>query len=195
MVHGNQPGSVLIHCALVLAVHAAGIQSTLAQEIGNIRGVVYNTAGDLALDSKVRVVGMGLLTTVDDSARFSFADLPEGIHILEAVSARWGHDLAEVSIADGQTSEVILEVVVHVDLEEIVVSAGPVAMTRSSAVQPADALSHQELVEASEGTLGETLNDKVGITSTYLRTRCKQTNHSRRRRQQGEHITAGSLGC
>ncbi len=168
MLCKNQYTGALFCVALAIPLIAACTNTAWAQKGGHIQGIVYNTAGDLALDAEVRVVGMGLLTKVDEEASFSFSYLPDGAHILEAVSPRWGRGILEVSVKDGQTSEVTLEVVVHVDLEEVVVSAGPVAVTRSGAVQPADALSHQDLVEASEGSLGETLRNKVGITATYF---------------------------
>ncbi len=168
MLCKNQYTGALFCVALAIPLIAACTSTAWAQKGGHVQGIVYNTAGDLALDAEVRVVGMGLLTAVDEEASFSFSYLPDGAHILEAVSPRWGRGILEVSVKDGQTSEVTLEVVVHVDLEEVVVSAGPVAVTRSRAVQPADALSHQDLVEASEGSLGETLTNKVGITSTYF---------------------------
>ncbi len=143
-------------------------QASLAQDNGGIHGTVYNASGDLALDAKVRIIGMGRLTSVDSEAGFVFENLPSGSYILEAISPRWGHGIAEVDVQGGQTAEIRFEVLTHIDMDDVVVSAGLMGTTHSQAVQPTDALSYQDLIDASAASLGESLKGKVGVTSTYF---------------------------
>ena len=144
------------------------INGVQAQDRGGIKGVVLNSAGDLALDADVRLIGTGRLVAVDETATFSFEDIRGGPYILEAMSLRYGRCTHEVFVDEGQITEVALEVLTHVGMDEVVISSGPVEMTLSDAVRPADALSFQDLVDASAASLGESVKGKVGITSTYF---------------------------
>jgi len=154
--------------ALAVLLLLAGVNAVQAQNTGQIQGVVFNAQGDFASDAKVRVVGTGLLTQTDGNGRFIFKNLSAGQYVLEAVSPRWGRDVLQTVVASGQTTELAMQVLAHVSLEEVVVSAGPVAITRSTAVQPVDAIAHQDLLEASEATLGESLKGRPGIRSTFF---------------------------
>ncbi len=154
--------------AVAVGLFFAASTAAQAQDTGRIQGVVYNSSGDLAIDAEVRLVAKGILTAVDEAAAFEFNDLRSGPHLLEALSPRWGRSILEVSVESGQTTDVTFEVLAHVGLDEVVVSAGPIEMTRSEAVRPADALSYQDLVDASAASLGESLKGKVGINSTYF---------------------------
>ena len=138
------------------------------ENAGQLAGTVLNVSGELASDAEVRVAGSGLLTRVNDNGQFQFENLPSGNYVLEITSTRWGLGVYEVTVSQGEKTEIELTVLPQVNLREIVVYSNPLVVTRSGAVQSVDALDHQELLDATDQSLGETLSSRPGLQSTYF---------------------------
>ena len=146
-----------------------GFQSVTAQDLGRIEGTVYVTDGTTAVtDATVTLVGLNYSQRVNESGQFAFEEVPAGSVLLRAESPIWGRNSTTVTVVAGETSEVNIEVLLHVRLEEMVVSAGPTVLPRSQLVNPVNVLTRDDLLEAGGLSLGESLKNQAGLASTYF---------------------------
>lgn len=146
-----------------------GFQSVTAQDLGRIEGTVYVTDGTTAVtDATVTLVGLNYSQRVNESGQFAFEEVPAGSVLLRAESLIWGRNSTTVTVVAGETSEVNIEVLLHVRLEEMVVSAGPTTLPRSQLVNPVNVLTRDDLLEAGGLSLGESLKNQAGLASTYF---------------------------
>jgi iron complex outermembrane receptor protein len=137
------------------------------QQPGAITGRVVNASGEPAVDAEVRVLALGLRVPVGESGQFTFTPVPPGDHLLEASSPRYGQSVDRVEVRDGQTLTITLELDPLFQLDELVVSAGPLPVRRSETYQPTSALTGWDLVRDAEASLGETLAEAPGVTASY----------------------------
>lgn len=149
-------------------VPALSITPTLADDSGVLRGTVVNSAGAPSPKARVRVVEARRLATTDDSGAFVFEGLAAGRYHLEASSARFGSGVGVVDVAAGGEATITLQLGLEIHREEIVVSARPDAVRTDDAFQPVDVVSTQELAMRMQPTLGETLEQELGVSSTYF---------------------------
>ena len=146
----------------------ASLQSANAQDWGRIEGTVYVTEGIVATDATVSLVGLNYVQKVDESGRYVFEEVPSGSVLLRATSLRWGRSSMTVTVVAGETTEANIQVLRDVHLEEIVVSSGSAALTRSELANPVGVLTGYDLSESSSLSLGESLKDMPGISSSYI---------------------------
>lgn len=146
-----------------------GFQSVTAQDLGRIEGTVYVSDGmTVVTDATITLVGLNYSQRVNESGQFAFEEVPAGAVLLRAESPVWGRNSTTVTVVAGETSEVDIEVLLHVRLEEMVVSAGPTALPRSQLVNPVNVLTEDDLLEAGGLSLGESLKNQAGMASTYF---------------------------
>lgn len=146
----------------------ASFQTANAQDWGRIEGTVYVTEGILATDATVSLVGLNYVQQVDESGQYVFEEVPSGSVLLRVTSPRWGRNSTVVTVVAGETTEANIQVLRDVHLEEIVVSTSPVALARSELVNPMGVLTGRDLIESSAISLGESLKEIPGISSTYF---------------------------
>ncbi|HEY3053864.1 MAG TPA: TonB-dependent receptor [Thermoanaerobaculia bacterium] len=133
------------------------------QTSNSISGVV-TTATGTPTTATVRLVDLRRTTTADAQGRYTFTNVPPGRHLVQATSPRFGIASAEVDTTGPATADLRLDIPVH--SEEIVVSAAPDARAASELAQPVERISDQELQARQQPTLGETLAQQPGVTST-----------------------------
>ena len=158
-------------CKLTIGVLIilASFQSANAQDWGRIKGTVYAADGASAVtDATVALVGLNYSQRVDESGLFTFQEVPGGTVLLRVESPQWGHNSQTVTVVPGETVEVDVRVLLHMYLEELVISAGPTALTRSELVNPVNVVTGNDLLESDGLSLGESLKNQPGITSTYF---------------------------
>ena len=147
----------------------ASFQPANAQDWGSIQGTVYTTEGASAVtDATVTLVGLNYSQRVDDSGQFIFQEVPAGSVLLRVESPQWGRNSQTVTVVSGQTVEIEVGVLLHMYLEELVISAGPTALTRSKLVNPVNVVTGNDLLESDGLSLGESLKNQPGIASTYF---------------------------
>lgn len=139
-----------------------------AQDTGRIEGAVKNAVEIAATDASVQLVGLARLVDADERGMFVFEDVPAGAYVVAATSERWGRVVEPITVAAGETTTVTLVILRHIEHEEVVITAGPVPLTRSNAVQPTTVLTKDELSNAGGVTIGEAIGDRPGISSTYF---------------------------
>lgn len=140
-----------------------------AQEWGSIQGTVYVTDNaTVVTDATVTLVGLNYSQRVDESGQFVFEEVPAGSVFLRVESPLWGRNSERVTVVAGEITEVDIEVLLHVRLEEMIITAGPTALTRSELVNPVNVLTDSDLFESVGVSLGESLKNRPGMASTYF---------------------------
>lgn len=137
-------------------------------EPGAIAGRVVTSAGQPVADAEVRLVDQRRRVRVGEDGSFRFDDVRPGDRLLEAVSPQYGSAVARVTVPEGGTAEAVLTLDLAVHREEIVVTASPDARGQQEIAQPTSVLSGEELQRRLQPTLGETLDQEPGVSSTYF---------------------------
>ena len=159
---------------LLLSVATAHAQQATAPPppgaavTGIVSGRVLTLSGQAATDAHVELVELGRRAEVDDAGRFRFEGVPPGEYILRAESGRAGLNVTRVQVTAGQDAplEVTLDRALH--QEVVVVTATLDAATLSEIAQPVSVLMGQDLTLRMQPTLGETLAQEPGVSSTYF---------------------------
>lgn len=153
--------------ALLMHQGIAQAQATPAAP-GAIEGRVTTSDGGVVEDAEVLVAELRRRTMAGADGTFRFEGLPAGTYLLEAVSARYGNAVDRVTVPAGGAVQVelVLDLTVHRD--EILVTASPDVRSRYEVAQPTSVMSQEELQERLQPTLGETLSNEPGVTSTFF---------------------------
>ncbi len=165
-----QSWSFIRRATLGLAV----VMSTLvarplaAQEGGSVGGTVRAEDGTPVAGAAVRLLELRRGTRSDSEGAFRFEAVPAGRYLLEASREGRGHGVGEVTVSAGvaATADVVLLSEAHA--EEIVVTASPILSSQLELAQPTTVLDGEELAAAVQPSLGETLEQEAGISSTYF---------------------------
>lgn len=159
----------LYYFVVGVLVVMVGILPVKAQEWGSIQGTVYVTDdATVVTDATVTLVGLNYSQRVDALGQFIFEEVPAGSVLLRVESPLWGRNSERVTVVAGETVEVDIEVLLHVRLEEMIITAGPTALTRSELVNPVNVLTSTDLLESDGVSLGESLKNYPGVASTYF---------------------------
>ncbi len=154
---------------LVFAFSAAllATPAARAQDSGAVAGRVVTADGSPVADADVSIADLNRRSATDAEGVFRFENVPPGRWHVEAVSPREGRTVAHANVASGATASLtmVLDPLFHAD--EIVVSAGLVR-ARSELYQTANVLSGDELARQAQASLGETLAEEPGISSTWF---------------------------
>lgn len=150
---------------LVLALLAA---PAAAQEPATITGrVVVEGRGDPG-PMTASLVGQRRRTAVADDGSFRFEAVPPGRHLILVEARIGGQGVATVDVAPGEEAEVEVHLEITTIREELVVTATAEPRRQLDVAQPTTVLSGEELATRSGTTLGETLNEQPGVSSTYF---------------------------
>lgn len=152
---------------IVLLLFCVPTPST-AQDPGAIAGRVVTAAGEPAPGAAVSLVDLRRRTHAGADARFELAGVPPGSYLVQAVSRRHGSGQARIEVAPGATVEVEIRLELSSQVDEIVVTAGGEARSRLDLAQPVSVLGGEELGLRLAPTLGETLAQEPGVSSTYF---------------------------
>lgn len=149
-------------CLPLTSVHLS------AQQTGSVAGRVLASSGEPVTDAEVSVVGTRLRTDVDREGTFLIDHVPVGEVLLRVNSPRHGSAAERVSVSAGERVEVELAVGPPLRMEEVVVTVSPEARGLSEVYQAVDVLAGRELSERLQPSLGETLAQESGVSSTYF---------------------------
>jgi len=136
------------------------------QPTGAIEGRVVTPTGDPATGAEIRVVGLGRHVDADETGRFHI-EVPAGTYVLEIYSPRFGRAVERITVQAGALLELDIQLEPVFHAEPIIASVGPEARTQTELYQATDVLVGRELVEKGRNSIGETLAEQPGVTSTY----------------------------
>ena len=162
--------------ALVALVALAGALSAAAQppastsearSTGTLAGEVTTPAGEVIGDAEVNLVDLRRRTRTTADGSFRFAGLPAGSYLVEAVSLEHGEGSARVEVRPAAEAKVTIVLDLVRLQDEVVVTAGAAAQQLEMA-QATTILSGEDLDQRRDASLGETLAQQPGISSTYF---------------------------
>ncbi len=160
--------SLGIACWLLLAMAVAvGAESpTTSPDTGTLEGRLTTADGAPVTDAEIDVVDLRLHTHVDDTGAFSFRGLPPGSYLLRIESTTDGEKTQRFEISAGEVTrlDVGLSIIRHED--EVVVTASGIARSQIELAQTTTVLTGEDLQFRQQATLGETLAQQPGISST-----------------------------
>jgi iron complex outermembrane receptor protein len=133
-----------------------------------IRGTVFDAEGAAVAGAIVRVSGTTRQTVTDAEGVFRFETLPPGRYVLEATSSRAGRAVVSVELPAGGDREVELRLDVDVHGETITVTASPDPRAADEIAVPVAVIDAIELLAIREPSLGETLANQPGVSSSYF---------------------------
>jgi iron complex outermembrane receptor protein len=153
---------------LAISLSPASLAQAPPAATGEIAGVVVDAAARPVAGAAVLVVELHRTVATAGDGEFTVAAVPAGSYNLQVFSDRAGVAVAEVRVAAGETRrvEVVLGLAEH--QEEIVVSAGAEPRSALEVAQPVSVLSGEELARRAQASLGETLAEQPGVSSTYF---------------------------
>jgi iron complex outermembrane receptor protein len=131
-----------------------------------LAGQVKAPGGVVAGDAVVEIVELRRRTSTDATGTFRFERLPAGEYLLRARSPRWGQAVARVVAEDGRETRADLELDLSVHHEAVVVTARSDARGLNELSQPVSVLSGEDLRVRDQASLGETLAEQPGVSST-----------------------------
>lgn len=148
-----------------VSVAVVVFSSALFAQASTLSGVV-RTANQMPVSgAEVKIVDVRRTTVTSAEGTYSFDGVPEGRHVLQVTSTRFGSSVREVtSAAAPMTVDFVLDVAVHE--EAITVTAATDPRAASEVYQPVDVVSGEELQQKQRATLGETLAEQPGVSST-----------------------------
>jgi iron complex outermembrane recepter protein len=157
-----------IHVAAWAALLGLCAGSGDAQELGSITGKVMLPGGGTAPDAQVQILDLRRRASVSEDGSFRFADVPPGDYLVEARSRRFGLSVTRVAVLAGQDAKLEMTIDLAVHQEEVVVTAHADLHQANELAQPVTVLGGAELALKLAPTLGETLAQEPGVSSTYF---------------------------
>jgi len=134
---------------------------------GAIAGTVTTPIeGAVPAGTEVELVELRRRVTVGADGAFRFEDVPVGSYLVRA-EGPLGRGVARTRVVEDETATVAL----RIDLafaDEVVVSASADPRRQLEVAQPTSVLAGDELDARLEGTLGATLDEQPGVSSTYF---------------------------
>lgn len=153
--------------AIVMFLAPAVLAQGNAATSGSLVGQVVTADAQAVEAVNVTLVGQYRRTTTDATGAFRFDDLRPGSYLLEAESALYGHGHARVEVTDLE-AHVTLVLDVTTLHDEVVVTAVGSAQQQLELSHATTVLSGEDLAARRDSSLGETLAQQPGVSSTYF---------------------------
>lgn len=163
---GAGVSACLVGMLLVLCGPAAG--PVLADETGSIEGVVSTHDGDPAPGALITLVEGRRVVVSDERGTFRFEGITPGLYHLRMAKQGVGQAVAAVTVSAGEAARVERTLHLEIHREEITVTASPSARLASEVFQPVAVITGEDLDLQMQATLGETLAEEDGVSSTWF---------------------------
>ena len=131
-----------------------------------ISGKVTSTDGQPISGAHLRIVELSRHTDAGPDGAYRFDAVPRGSYLIEAKSDRFGVKVVRVDppAAGAPVVDIVLSVAAHE--EAIVVNSGLDASALAETAKPITVLAGLDLASRMKSTLGETLAEQPGVSST-----------------------------
>ena len=153
---------------VVLSLYLSVVPTLAQREAGSISGKVSPTHDhDLAL-ATARLPALGLEVAIQADGSFAFPTVRAGSHLLRVHVPTLGIAVQSVEVRAGEETSVEIEIKPGSHFEEVVVSATGEAREALELSSAVTTLSGEELLQRVEATLGETLANEAGVSSSFF---------------------------
>ena len=153
---------------LVLITTVGLAADAFAQNTGRVTGKVLDATGAPAAGVDVRLVELLRRATTSDAGEFVFEAVPPGRYVIQASNPRLGRRVVSLEVAAGGEARADLTLDVDIHHETVVVTGQPDARAGAEVVRPVAVLAGEDLRLRLEPTLGETVSQIAGVSSTYF---------------------------
>jgi iron complex outermembrane receptor protein len=150
------PSAVASATTALLAVDGS---ATLVGTVAAPGGIVVN-------DATVEVTELHREIPVDDTGAFRVENVPPGRYLIQVTSPRWGRAVRRIDVAPDQETRLEVELNLALHHEAVVVTARAESRSLNEQAQPVTVLSGQDLRIRDDATIGETLAQQPGVSST-----------------------------
>ncbi len=142
------------------------LASTVFAQDTSIAGKVTTIDGAPVSGAHVRIVELARHTDAGADGAYRFDAVPRGSYLVEARSDRFGSQIVrvEASAPGSVEANIVLSVAVH--REAIVVTSGVETASLAESAKPITVLAGLDLASRLKSTLGETLAEQPGVSST-----------------------------
>jgi iron complex outermembrane receptor protein len=155
--------------ALIIAAALAGILagsgSARVTPAPTLTGRVVDTTGTPLAQVRVTVLEAERTTLTDLEGRYALSGLPTGTYAVSFALVGYAPQIRRVTLAE---QDVTLDVTMRptlIELQELQVTASPLATTSLSSPQPTSVLSAEDVQQNRAASLGETISVLPGIRS------------------------------
>ena len=156
---------VVLVLGVLLRLSSAGLS---AEETGSIVGQVSPPHEHAFTLATAAITELGLRVEVADDGSFRFESVRAGEHLVEVRVPTLGSSVGMVEVVAGREVFLQIDITPGSHFEEVVVSAPGVARDALDMATPVVSLSGQELQLRTESSLGETLANEPGVSSTFF---------------------------
>lgn len=160
------PPSFLSSRTRGLAAALGLLATTVLAQDASIAGKVTSIDGAPVSGAHLRIVELARHTDAGADGAYRFDGVPRGSYLVEARSDRFGSQIVRVEApASGSVeANIVLSVAVH--REAIVVTSGVETASLAESAKPITVLAGLDLASRLKSTLGETLAEQPGVSST-----------------------------
>jgi iron complex outermembrane receptor protein len=150
--------------ATVLAVAIpAWANADTRTHAATLSGQVTDTAGRPLPDARVTVLEVNRSTLTEAEGRYTLQGLPTGTYAVSFALVGYAPQVHRITLREG---EVTLNVTLRptlIELQELQVTASPIATTSLTSPQPTSVMSAEEVQSNRSATLGETISSLPGV--------------------------------
>lgn len=150
---------------LVISLFLCFAAAASAQN-ATVLGRVFDPQAQPVANATVTLVELRRSVKTGADGSFRFDAVPPRHYHLRAESPRLGQAVGEAEVRAGETRtvEIVIDPLIHA--EEIVVTASADSRRESEVYQPVNVIGAEKLAEQQQPTLGETLAQEPGVSST-----------------------------
>lgn len=148
------------------AAFLSGVSSIVSAQNFVVTGKVTSTDGQPVSGAHLRIVELARHADAAADGTFKFDAVPRGVYLIEAKSPRFASRVVRVSAQDSAPAMVDIVMSVAGHKEAIIVSAGIDAASLAETAKPVTVLAGIDLESRMKSTLGETLAEQPGVSST-----------------------------
>ena len=135
---------------------------------GVIEGVALDDHGHHATAGEAILLDLRRRTPLTADGGFRFERVPPGDYLVQVQSATLGSGVARARVAPGETARIEVALDRATISDEVFVTASADPRSQLEVAQPTSVLSGEELDLRRQATLGETLAEEPGVSSTYF---------------------------
>lgn len=152
----------------LLSIFFLFASAAFAQQTASLTGTVKDPAGRPVAGAVVTLIELNRNIATSAEGRFAFPALPAAHYHLRAERRGYGIATGEADLSAGGARDVEIVINATIHAEEIVVTGSADSRLASEVYQPIDVMDADELSARIQPTLGETLNEMPGVTSTFF---------------------------
>jgi iron complex outermembrane recepter protein len=150
--------------AAALAVAAAGfLRAEPPRGASTLSGRVTDTTGAPLAQVRVTVLEANRSTTTDDDGRYELSGLPTGTYAVSFALVGYAPQVRRVTLREGEVSLDVTLQPTLIELQELQVTASPLATTSLTSPQPTSILSQEDVQQNRAASLGETISVLPGV--------------------------------